>query len=474
MSLKLVPSLNNKAHDILIVDDEQDICELISDVLQDEGFMTRYANSGQQALDAIAEKIPSLVIQDIWLNDTEYDGVKILEKLTHEYPGLPVIMMSGHGTIETAVNAIRIGAYDFVEKPFKSDRLLLMIRRAIEAYEMAKENQELKEMLGEVDELVGNSAVTKQLRLDIERVALTNSRVLLSGPSGSGKELIARHIHEQSHRKNGPFITINCGTLNSDTFEKELFGVESKQDKLGLKIGLFEKANRGTILLDEVADLPREVQAKLVRVIHEMAIERVGGTRKIKIDMRIIATTTQDIEKLVEQKKFREDLYYRLNVVALKAHGLGDRREDIVNLVNYFSQKLARQLGKAPCQFDEKSLLSLKGHDWPGNARQLKNVIEHALILYGQTNEEVLITTEMLPLNFSGKAFISESQENLATNSNILQLPLREARESFERDYLIAQVRRFSGNISHTASFVGMERSALHRKLRNLDVKREE
>ena len=435
---------------------------------------TRTANTGQGALDAISESVPSLLIQDIWLNDPEYDGIKILEKTTRDHPGMPVLMMSGHGTIETAVNAIKMGAYDFVEKPFKSDRLLLMIRRAIEAAEMAKENEELKAMLGDVDELVGNSAAVKQLRADIERIAPANSRVLITGPSGAGKEVIARQIHEQSPRANSPFVTINCAALNKDTFEEELFGTEPKSEKAPRKIGLFERANRGTILLDEVGDLPKEAQAKLVRVLHEMAIERVGSSRKFKVDVRIIATSTQDMEELVALKKFREDLYYRLNVVSIEVPSLEDRREDITTLVHYFSDRIGRQLGKTPCQFDEKSLMKLKGHDWPGNARQLRNVIEHVLILHGQTTEETLISPEMLPTNLSVKPSQQEEtgDESLASNSNVLQLPLREARESFEREYLIAQVNRFSGNISQTASFVGMERSALHRKLRNLDVKR--
>ena len=468
----MVSELENRIHEILIVDDEQDICELISDVLQDEGFQTRSANTGQQALDAISQHIPSLVIQDIWLNDPEFDGIKILEKLVRDYPELPVLMMSGHGTIETAVSAIKKGAYDFVEKPFKSDRLLLMVRRAIEAYEMAKENEELRAKLGKVDELVGNSVVVKQVRADIEKIAMTNSRVLIQGPSGSGKEVIARQIHEGSSRKNAPFMTLNCGALSKNSFEEELFGTEPKAEKGSRKIGLFEKANRGTILLDQIDDLSKEIQAKLVRVLHEMAIERVGGRRKVKVDVRVIATSTQDIGSLVAQNKFREDLYYRMNVASIHVPSLEERREDIPTLVHYFCDRLAQQLGKTPCQFDERSLVKLKGHDWPGNARQLRNVIEHVLILHGQTMKETLVTPEMLPTNLSVKNKESEQDKSLSPDSNVLQLPLREARESFEKEYLIAQVNRFSGNISQTASFVGMERSALHRKLRNLNVPR--
>lgn len=462
-----------KNYDILIVDDEQDICELISDVLRDEGYQTRLANTGKEALDSIADQLPSLVILDIWLNDPDYDGIKLLDHLVQEYPNLPILMMSGHGTIETAVSAIKIGAYDFVEKPFKSDRLLLMIRRAIEAYEMAQENQELRAMLGEIDELIGSSSAVKQLRLDIERIAPTNSRVLITGASGSGKEVVARQIHELSPRHKGAFIMVNCGALTLDTFEEKLFGVEPKADGTPRKIGLFERAHRGTILLDEITDLPKEIQAKLVRVLHEMAIERVGGTRKIKVDARVLSTTTQDIQELVQNKVFREDLYYRINVVNIKTPSLAERREDIPTLVYYFSERLGGQLGKTPCQFDEKALALLKGYDWPGNARQLKNVIEHVLILHGQTSDQVLITSEKLPSILSGK-LASGSDEDIpfTPNSNVLQLPLREARETFEREYLIAQVDRFAGNISQTATFVGMERSALHRKLRNLQVRR--
>lgn len=466
--------VQERQYDILVVDDERDICELISDVLMDEGYQVRTATSGQEALDAMTDQIPNLIIQDIWLNDPEYDGMKILERVVHEYPGLPVIMMSGHGTIETAVNAIKLGAYDFVEKPFKSDRLLLMIRRAIEAYEMALENQELRAMLGELDDLVGNSSSVKQLRLDIDRIAPTNSRILITGPSGSGKEVIARQIHEHSPRHSGPFVTINCGALTLDNFEEELFGVEAKTTGSPRKMGLLERAHRGTVLLDEITDLPREIQAKLVRVLHEMAIERVGGNRKIKVDVRVISTTTQNILSLVKAKQFREDLYYRVNVVGIQVPGLGERRDDIPTMVHYFSDRLARHLGKTPCQFDEKTLLLLKNKEWPGNARQLRNVIEHALILHAQTSEQVLITPDMVPAILSSKAATpTDGDISITPDSNVLQLPLREARESFEREYLMAQVDRFAGNISQTASFVGMERSALHRKLRSLQVRRE-
>lgn len=472
MSFKLTSELGNKSHEILVVDDEQDICELITGVLQDEGFQTRYATTGQEALDSIAEHPPSLIIQDIWLNDPDYDGMKILKRVVQLYPDLPVLMMSGHGTIETAVNAIKIGAYDFIEKPFKSDRLLLMVYRALEAYEMAKENQELKEMLGEGDELVGQSPVIKQLRADIERIGPTKSRVLIHGPSGVGKELVARQIHEHSPRKNAPFLIVNCGTLTRESFEEELFGTLEKEDLDSRKIGIFEKGNRGTVLLDEVGHLSSELQARLVRVLHEMAIEPKGGGRKIKIDVRFLVTTSQNLEQLVAEKKFRQDLYYRLNVVTLKVPSLLERREDIICLAQYFAEKIGDQLGKVPCEFDEKSLLSLKGYEWPGNARQLKNVVEHVMILNAQATKKITITPDLLPGNITGGEFPSDSKKAVAPSSNVLQLPLREARESFEREYLVAQVNRFSGNISQTASFVGMERSALHRKLRNLDVRR--
>ena len=466
--------IQNRPHDILIVDDEPDICELISDILQDEGYQTRSAMTGQEALDALAEQVPSLIIQDIWLNDPNYDGMTILEKVVQEHPGLPVLMMSGHGTIETAVTAIKIGAYDFVEKPFKSDRLLLMIRRAIEAHEMARENQELRAILGDLDELVGNSQTVKQLHLDIDRIAPTNSRILIRGPSGSGKEVIARQIHQKSSRRNAPFITLNCGALTLDTFEEDLFGLEPKSGHHPRKIGLLERANRGTLLLDEVTELPKEIQSKLVRVLHEMTFERVGGTRKIKVDVRLISTTTQDIEYLVQEKVFREDLFYRINVVGMSVLSLSERREDIPVLARYFSERLSRHLGKIPCKFDEKTLMLLKSYEWPGNARQLRNVIEHVLILHGHSSEQVLITPDKLPAILSGTPYESTAEDaSITTNSNLLQLPLREAREQFEREYIMLQMERFSGNVSQTASFVRMERSALHRKMKSLQVKRE-
>jgi two-component system nitrogen regulation response regulator NtrX len=460
------------AHDILIVDDEGDIRALISGILEDEGHSTREAANADQALDAIRARRPSLVIQDIWLRDSRLDGLGILDAVKRDHPDVPVVMISGHGTIETAVQAIKQGAYDFIEKPFKADRLLLVVDRAIEAARLKRENEELRIRVGSSDDLVGGSAPIIQVRQALDKVAPTNSRVLVTGPAGSGKEVAARLIHAKSKRADGPFVVLNCAAMHPDRMEIELFGTETGLDgpDSPRKIGTFEQAHGGTLLLDEVADMPMETQGKIVRVLQDQMFERVGGGKRVEVDVRVIATTNRDLSDEMAEGRFREDLYYRLNVVPIRLPSLRERKEDIPALSRQFMQLAASVAGVAPRPLAEDALAALQAYDWPGNVRQLKNAIDWLLIMApGEAKEP--IRADMLPSEIGA---ITPAVLRWEKSSEIMTLPLRDARELFEREYLLAQVNRFAGNISRTAAFVGMERSALHRKLKLLGVNTDE
>ncbi len=455
------------ARDILIVDDEADIRLLITGILSDEGYATRDASNSDEALEALRARRPNLVILDIWLDNSKLDGLQLLEVIKSEHPGVPVVMISGHGTIETAVKAITRGAYDFIEKPFKSDRLLLIIERAIEAAQLRSENEELRLRAGSQSELIGESSAINQLRHAVSKVAPTGSRVLITGPAGAGKEVVARLIHDLSRRNSAPFVALNCAAMHPDRLEAELFGNEADAEtSAGLKVGTFEQAHGGTLLLDEVADMPLETQGKIVRVLQEQSFERVGGNRTVEVDVRVVASTNRDLPDLIAEGRFREDLYYRLNVVPLEVPALRDRREDIPALVNYFMERAAKATGLPSREVSNDALAALQAHEWPGNVRQLRNVIDWILIMaVGDPRE--MVRADMLPADISKVAPDSFAEDN---NAEIMALPLRDAREIFERKYLEAQVTRFGGNISRTASFVGMERSALHRKLRSLGI----
>lgn len=455
------------AHDILIVDDEADIRQLISDILADEGYRTRMAANSDEAFDAIATRLPHLVIQDIWLQGSRLDGLQSLDRMKHDHPNMPVVMISGHGTIEMAVNSIQRGAYDFIEKPFKTDRLLLQVKRAIEDASLRRENAELRLRGGPEMELTGTSPAVMTLRQSIEKVAPTGSRVLITGPAGSGKEVVARMVHARSRRNNGPFVVLNCATMHPDRLELELFGSEGDQEgNGGRKIGTFEQAHGGTLLLDEVADMPLETQGKIVRVLQDQTFERLGGRRRVEVDVRVIASTNRDLEQEMQEGRFRQDLYYRLNVVPLRVPSLRERREDVPNLMAYFLARAAEQAGLPVRQISEDVIAALQVYEWPGNVRQLRNLAEWMLIMApGDAREPIRI--ENLPPEISATA---PAVTRLDKGSEIMNLALREARELFEREYLMAQVNRFGGNISKTAAFVGMERSALHRKLKSLGV----
>ena len=454
------------AHDILIVDDEADIRMLIAGVLKDEGYATREAGDSTRALRELQARQPTLVILDIWLQDSELDGVEILRRLRAEMPSVPVVMISGHGTIETAVEAIKIGAYDFIEKPFKSDRLLLVVARAIEAALLRRENEELKLRAGGDLDLVGASIATNQLRQQIERVAPTGSRVLIAGAPGVGKEVVGRLLHARSRRSGGPFVAVNCATMHPDRLELELFGSETAINGSPRKIGTFERAHGGTLFLDEVADMPIETQGKIVRVLQEQTFERVGGSNRVEVDVRVVASTNRDLSGEIAAGRFREDLFYRLNVVPIRVPSLRDRREDIPLLARHFMERAVEAARLSPRDFGEDALAALQSYSWPGNVRQLRNVVDWLLIMApGDPREPV--HAEHLPNEITS---IAPTVVKWDKGSEIMTLPLRDAREVFEREYLLAQVTRFAGNISRTASFVGMERSALHRKLKSLGV----
>jgi two-component system, NtrC family, nitrogen regulation response regulator NtrX len=454
------------AHDILIVDDEEDIRLLIAGVLKDEGYGTRLAANDREAEAALAHRRPSLVILDIWLEGSQRDGIEILRRLRQEHPDLPVVMISGHGTVESAVQAIKVGAYDFIEKPFKADRLLLVVARAIEAARLKRENQELRLRAGGDAEFVGTSAVANQLRQAIGKVAPTGSRVLIVGPPGSGKEVLARLLHQKSRRAAGPFVVVSCATMAPERMELELFGTERAADDTPRKVGLFELAHGGTLFLDEVADMPLETQGKIVRVLQEQTFERVGGSRPVQVDVRVVGATSKDLAKLIAAGRFREDLYYRLNVVPIRVPPLIERREDIRVLIGHFLARAADASGLTPRTIAQDALAALHAYKWPGNVRQLRNVVDWLLIMApGESSQP--ITSEMLPPEIGAEAPLVVRGQN---GAEMISLPLREAREEFERQYLIAQIARFGGNISRTAEFVRMERSALHRKLKLLGV----
>lgn len=455
------------AYDILIVDDEADIRDVIADLLQDEGYQTRVAEDGEKAIEQVKKRRPHLVILDIWLGNSRFDGIKALEILQRDYPGLPTIMMSGHGNIETAVNAIKMGAYDYVEKPFKADRLLFVLKRALEASQLRRENQQLKQQVASEVSLLGVSSYVTSLKNTIDKIATSNGRVFISGPVGSGKDTVARRIHSLSPRsENGPFMILNCATVNVDSFDEELFGRE--ENGRVVKHGLFEQAHGGTLMLDEISDIPTASQSKLARVIQENSFRRIGSETPIAIDVRLISTTSKNIVELVEAGKFREDLYYRLNVVPVKVVSLSERREDVPLLADQFLSDYSKTYGCPKKHLTDDAATILKSYDWPGNIRQLKNMIEWVMIMSVEKTD-LAITPDMFPTEIRSSM---PSAPQVETSFELLQLPLREARDYFEKKYLLSQVSRFSGNVSQTASFIGMERSALHRKLRSLGLKR--
>jgi two-component system nitrogen regulation response regulator NtrX len=452
--------------EILIVDDEADIRDLVAGILQDEGYQARTAQDSDDALASIVSRRPNLIFLDIWLQGSRLDGLQLLDAVKQEHPELPVVMISGHGNIETAVAAIKHGAYDFIEKPFKADRLVLVADRALEASRLRREVKQLKQQAPLQSILVGKSAVVSQLRQTIDKVAPTNSRILIVGPSGAGKELAARTIHQASARVSGPFIVINAAAITPDRMETELFGVDRANGSDGRKPGALEEAHGGTLFIDDIADLPRETQNKILRVLVDQTFQRVGGSAKVAVDVRIVSSTARNLEVEIAAGKFREDLYHRLSVVPIRVPPLSERRDDIPELVEYFMDQISQATGLPKRRIGDDAMAVLQSHDWPGNIRQLRNNIERLMILAGG-DPNAVVDASMLPADVGSMV---PSMPNGNGGEQLMGLPLREAREVFEREYLVAQISRFGGNISRTAEFVGMERSALHRKLKALRI----
>ena len=451
------------ASDVLVVDDEADIRELVAGILSDEGYSVRTAANSEEALAAVRARKPALLILDIWMSGGGMDGLELLDLVKELDRDLPVIMISGHGNIETAVSSIKRGAYEFLEKPFKSDRLLLVVERALEATNLRRENRRLRTQALTPEGLLGRSMAAQQLRQTIAKLAPANSRVLISGPPGAGKETVARLIHTASNRARGEFVAIGAAGMTPERMDVELFGEEAAGGRPA-KIGVFERAHAGTLYLDEVADMPRETQSRILRVLVEQRFRRVGGDSDVQVDVRVVSSTSRDLREEIAAGRFREDLFHRLNVVPVNVPGLAERREDIPELVDDFINRICEATGLPRRVLADDALAALQVRAWPGNLRQLRNNIERMLILASGSPTEP-ITAEMLP----AEAAVNQQSAALGAE-RIIALPLREAREVFEREYLNAQMLRFSGNISRTAAFIGMERSALHRKLKTLGL----
>ncbi|QLC24173.1 sigma-54-dependent Fis family transcriptional regulator [Parasphingopyxis algicola] len=449
--------------DILVVDDEADICELVAGVLEDEGYEARTARSSDEAIAALEERRPSLVLLDVWLQGSKLDGLDLLEEIKQRDPSLPVLMISGHGNLDTAVAAIRRGAVDFIEKPFEAARLLHLIARATETDRLRRENESLKARVGEEDELTGNSSAINSVRATLKRVAGTGSRVLITGPAGVGKEVAARLLHSWSGRAEAPFVVVSAARMTTERVEEELFGTE---DDNGPRPGLLEQAHGGTLFLDEIGDMPLAAQGRILRVLTDQRFNRIGGQRLVNVDVRVISATARDLETEIAEGRFREDLFYRLNVVPVHLPPLAERREDIPPLVEHFAARYAAERRVPNPEISDEAIAAMQAYEWPGNVRQLRNIVERTIIL-APGDRIARIDVDMLP------AEILEDQMQIAPDKGaraIMGTPLREARETFEREYLRVQIRRFSGNISRTATFIGMERSALHRKLKTLGL----
>ena len=451
----------NNMSDILIVDDERDIRELIGDILEDEGYGTRLAGTSDECMAAIAAASPALLILDIWLKDSQMDGIDILKAVKRDHPEIPVVIISGHGNIEIAVAAIKQGAYDFIEKPFNIDQLLVVIRRGMETSRLRRENLQLKRRETEPAQMLGESAAFRALVSQLDKVTKSNGRVMLNGPAGSGKELAARYIHGNSQRAEAPFVSVSCASIEPDRMEEVLFGRET--DERGVEPGLLEEANGGVIYFDEVADMPPGTQSKILRVLVDQTFLRVGGGDKVEVDLRVISSTSRDLEAEIAADRFRRELYHRLNVVPIEVPSLEERREDIPGLAAHFIEMLNRTQGLPLRRMSTEAAALLQTMNWPGNVRQLRNMIERVLILGEGTGE---IDARELP----GEPEAEPEDGRVVLSGALATLPLRDAREAFEREYLMTQINRFGGNISRTAEFVGMERSALHRKLKSLGV----
>src|SRR3954453_22414175 len=451
--------------DILIVDDEADIRELVAGILEDEGHRTRTAGSSDEALASIESRRPHLVFLDIWLQGSRLDGLQVLDVIRAQHPEVPVVMISGHGNIETAVSAIKSGAYDFIEKPFKADRLVLVAERALEASRLKREVKDLRAHSVQASRIVGHSPAVNHLRQTIERVAPTNARILVTGAPGSGKELSARTIHGASAREGAPFVVINAAMITPENMEAELFGVEGGEGDVR-RVGALEEAHGGTLYIDEIAEMPGETQSRVLRVLVDQNFQRLGGTTRVHVDVRVVSSSSRDLAAEIAAGRFREDLFHRLGVVPIRVPSLSERREDVPELIAFFMEQISAATGLPKRRIADDAMAVLQSHDWPGNVRQLRNNVERLMILT-TGDPEAEITAEMLP---SEVGALVPTTPNGAGGEKLMSMALRDAREIFEREYLVAQIARFSGNISRTAEFIGMERSALHRKLKSLGI----
>jgi two-component system, NtrC family, nitrogen regulation response regulator NtrX len=450
------------AIEVLVVDDEADIRDLVSGVLEDEGYAVRTAADSNAALSAVEDRRPAMVLLDVWLQGSRLDGIQLLQELKRRDPTLPVLMISGHGNLDTAVAAVREGAIDFIEKPFEAERLIYLVHRATETERLRRENEVLRQQIGHDDQLHGSSVAINTVRATLKRVAPTGSRVLISGPPGVGKEVAARMIHQWSPRARASFIVLSAATMSPERVEAELFGSEEGG---AVRPGLLEHAHGGTLFLDEIADMPLTTQGKILRVLTDQSYTRVGGQRPVKVDVRVLSATSRNLQDEIAAGRFREDLFYRLNVVPVRLPALRERREDIPELVSNFLTRIAAERRLALPSVSEEAMAALQAHEWPGNIRQLRNIIERTLIL-APGDRVSCIEVDLLPAEIVDQ----QGSANAGPAMAIMGSPLREARESFEREYLRIQIRRFSGNISRTATFIGMERSALHRKLKALGI----
>jgi len=450
--------------DILVVDDEEDIRELVAGVLEDEGYSPRTAGDSDTGLAAIADRRPSLVLLDVFLKGSRLDGLDLLDEIKRRDPSQPVLVISGHGNLDTAVAAIRRGAADFIEKPFEAQRLLLLVSRATETERLRAEYQTLRAQVGLDDQLSGTSGSINQVRATLRRVAPTGSRVLISGPAGVGKEVAARMLHSWSPRANAPFVVVSAARMTPERVEEELFGSERPDGSTSS--GLLERAHGGTLFLDEIADMPVTTQGKILRVLTDQSFNRVGGQRQVKVDVRVLSATARNLTAEIDAGRFREDFYYRLNVVPVFIPALAERREDIPGLVEHFVARYAAERRVPTPDVTVDAMAALQAYDWPGNVRQLRNIVERTIIL-ASGDQIARIEMDMLPAEILNDPVAGPAS---GPGHAVMGAPLREAREAFEREYLRIQIRRFSGNISRTAHFIGMERSALHRKLKILGM----
>ena len=449
-------------NEILVIDDNSDIRQLISGILKDAGFMVREAANFDQAILEINKKIPDVAIIDVKLDKGDNDGIELLVHLKKIDDDVPVIMISGHANVQMAVDSLKLGAFEFIQKPFSSERLINFTNRAVEYTNLKKEKHLLESKLFNSYDIIGQSDSIEKIKNLVAKLSCTESRIFIAGPAGSGKELVARQIHRQSHRSKKPFVVVNGALLDPQKYEQELFGSENKDETINY--GFFEKAKDGTLLIDEISEIPLETQAKILRVLVDQKFRRVNGSKEINVHVRIISTSSKNIREEIDKGNFREDLYHRLNVVPIFIPPLKDRSEDIPLLLNYFSKKIAELNGINQTKLDTNFDLFYK-YEWPGNVRELRNLVERISIL--SLNEQTSNINQLVQDSLSQKSDL----HNTESYENVFSYPLKEAREKFEKNYLTSQLKKHKGNISKTAEFIGMERSALHRKLKTLGVK---